>query len=97
MDISFLPNGEMRAIVDDTIDVRTLGALPRRASRVEVVECGPHRGKYHVDMSLLADISGNDTHRVCLLPTYVRYRDAIAAEIAWLRANWLTSSTGDKT
>lgn len=89
MEMRFLPGGEVRAIWDDTLDLRPLGTIPQRASRIEVIQEGPHRGKFAVDFSLLADALNDDRFRVCLTQVYSNYRHAVEAEIAWLMENWI--------
>ncbi len=93
MEISFLPDGTMKAIWDDSsgFDPRRVLGKPRRASRIEVIEGGPHDGEFSVDMSLLGGITGNPAHFVCLLPTYRSYQAANQAEIAWLKQNWVAA------
>ncbi len=89
--------GQTRAIYGDAHrDLLCADGIPTRASRIEVVQEGPHRGRFFVDMSLLADAVGRDDFRVCLLPTYEQYAAANAAEVAWLLANWVLETKGDK-
>lgn len=80
--IAFLPGGQVRKLFDPAD--RDLGALPRRASRVEVIDCGPQRGLFHVDMTPL----GSD-HMYCLLQTHTDYAEAVRAEQAWLQRYWI--------
>ncbi len=82
--LRFLPGGACRAIWDDDFPFRDYGATPRRASRVEAVADGPHAGEFYVDFSPLGP-----AYQFCLGQTFARYRDAVAAEVAWLKANWL--------
>ncbi len=63
--------------------------MPHRASRVEVIAAGKHRGRFHVDFSLLAELSGKAEHCVCLVPTFNSYQEAVAAEVAWLEENYV--------
>lgn len=62
-------------------------AVPRRASRVEVIEePGPSHGLFHVDFSPLGD-----DYRFCLARTFADYHEAVAAEQDWLVQNWIYS------
>lgn len=88
---AFLPSGETRAIWSDQVaaSFRKKGIIPQRASRVEVIQDGPSRGKFHVDFSLLADATGDERYRVCLSQAFESYADAVAAEVEWLTGNWV--------
>lgn len=68
---------------------RQNGTIPQRASRVEVIPSGPHRGKFHVDLTLLSELTGDDRFCVCLLPAFDSYADAVAAEVSWIEQNWV--------
>jgi hypothetical protein len=48
---------------------------------------------YFVDFSPLADVTNNNVYRCCLLPTFAKRADAIAAEIKWLEANYVDKVT----
>lgn len=87
----FRPDGEVRTVFSDAAApvLRRLGAFPQRASRVEVIADGPHRGLFHVDFSLLAGITGRSDHAVCLARPFATHAEAVAAEVAWLRQNWI--------
>jgi hypothetical protein len=89
--IHFLPGGEVRAIYTDAPPLRQLlpSAMPRRASRIEVIEEGKHRGKFHVDFSLLAAFTGQAEHAVCLAVPFESYREANDAEVAWLAQHYV--------
>lgn len=63
--------------------------IPKRASRVEVIEDGPNRSNFHVDFSLLAEHTGDPALAVCLVKTFASYQDAVAAEVRWIEQNWL--------
>ena len=80
-----------RAIWSDQVapSFRATGVIPQRASRVEVITEGPQRGLFHVDFSLLADATGDDRLRVCLVKPFLSYNAAVAAEVAWLEQNWV--------
>lgn len=58
-----------------------------------MVEAGPNRGKFHVDLSRLADIAGDDRLRVCLATTFDGYAEAVAAEVAFIERNWVLGAT----
>lgn len=88
--IAVLPSGEIRAIYDDAVDLRALlGEIPRRASRIEVIEKGKRRGDFGVSFEPLADQLGDDGWRFCLAETFRSYEEAKRAEVAWLRRNYL--------
>ena len=89
----FLPTGETRAIWTAPVSstFRQHHVLPKRASRIEVIQEGKSRGLFHVDFSLLADATGNDDFRCCLLTPFASYEEANRAELDWLRKNWLAS------
>jgi len=81
--IRFLPDGGVRKLFE-TSD-RLLGAIPRRASRIEVVtHDGPHFGRFYVEFSPL----GPD-YQFCLTRTFEDYGEAVAAEQAWLEEHWV--------
>ncbi len=90
---SYRPDGTARSIWNDAQakTLRAAGVVPRRASRVEVIEEGPHRGLFHVDFTLLADATGDDRYRVCLVSPFETHAAAVAAEVAWLNRNWVTA------
>lgn len=90
----YLPGGETRQIWHDALAdrARSRGVIPQRASRVEVIPDGQQRGRFSVDFSLLADATGDDSYRVCLVQTFDRYSDAVAAEVAWLERNWVLAN-----
>lgn len=83
--IAFLPGGGMRKLFE-TRDRLDFKAVPRRASRVEVIEQpeSPHCGQFFIDMSPLGD-----EHQYCLLATFDDYQQAVAAEQEWLRRYWI--------
>lgn len=89
--LRFLPGGEVRGIYTDALPLRHLmpGMIPHRASRVEVIQEGKHRGRFHVDFSLLAEMTGKVEHRACLTETFDSYQEAVAAEVEWLRVNYV--------
>jgi hypothetical protein len=84
--IRLLPDGSVRSIYSDTVDYRLFGPdeTRQRASSVESVPAGPQRGNWFVDFSALGP-----GYELCLLQTYRKRAEALAAEVAWLRQNWL--------
>lgn len=91
----YLPTGETRSVWNDAVASRERehGVLPQRASRIEVITEGPKRGLFHVDFSLLADVTGDERFRICLREAFVDYSAANAAEVAWLHDNWVLDGT----
>ena len=80
MDLVILPGGTVRAVYSEEIDLDSLGhAVITRASHVEPDE----RGCWLAD---LRPIGGP------VLGPFERRSEALAAEIAWLEAHWLTPS-----
>ncbi len=88
---AYRADGTVRAIWRDVLgpNLRHLGFLPQRASRIEVVEEGPHRGKFHVDMTLLAELTANPEFAVCFSQTFDSHTEAVAAEVAFIEKNWM--------
>lgn len=84
-------DGRTRAIWSDdrASTLRATGSTPRRASRVEAITEGPHRGLFSVDFTLLSEITGDPRHAVCLARPFERHDAAVAAEVAWLRDNYI--------
>jgi hypothetical protein len=79
MDLLVLPDGTVRAIYAEEIDLGLLGN-PRitRASHVEPDE----KGRWSADLSpVKGPVLGPFDHR----------SDALQAEQSWLEANWLTT------
>jgi len=71
--LRFYPGGRVVAIHDDAFPFSAafgadFAAARRRASLINTVEEGPHAGCFYADMSLLAERTGNERHRVCLWP-----------------------------
>lgn len=87
----YLPDATTRAVWDDSVAPRerAAGVIPQRASRIEVIQDGPQRGKFHVDFSLLAEATGDDSLRLCLVRTFDEYSQANRAEVQWLHDNWV--------
>ena len=76
MDLTVSPGGIVRAVYGEAIDLAALGTpVIARASRVEPDGAG----------RWLADLSPVDGPR---LGPFARRSEAIAAELAWLEANW---------
>lgn len=92
---AYRPDATVRAIWSDNLgpELRRAGAFPRRASRVEVIESGPHRGKFHVDLSLMAALTGDHRFAVCLARPFESHADAVAAEVEFLERAWLTATS----
>lgn len=88
---SYRPDGSSRAVWSDQTAAafRRAGVIPQRASRVEVIDAGQHRGRFHVDLSLLADITGDSKLRVCLATPFDSYAAAVAAEVSFIERNWV--------
>ena len=79
MELLVQPDGAVRCVYDETIDLSALGRLGiRRGSHVEPDE----DGKWFADMAPL--------HGPRLGP-FDRRSDALAAERRWLSDNWLVS------
>lgn len=80
MDLVIEPNGAVRTIYSEAIDLFALGKPKiRRGSHVEPNE----EGTWEVDLSPV----GGPT-----LGPYLVRSEAIVAEVAWLRQNWLNKS-----
>lgn len=80
MQLIVLPNGQVRCVYDETIDLRQLGQLTvQRGSSVEPDESG----RWTAD---LAVADGPE------LGPFDRRSEALAAEREWLEDHWLTRS-----
>lgn len=88
-ELHFLPGGKVRAIFDDTARKVFPNLMPRRASRVEVIPEGKHKGRFHVDFTLLSEQTGRAEHAVCLARPFDSYKEAVEAEVAWLKENYV--------
>jgi hypothetical protein len=79
MDLVVAPDGSVKAIYDEALDLATLGRLSiRRASHVEPTP----EGRWQAD---LRPVSGP------LLGPFDRRSEALNAEHAWLDLHWLGS------
>ena len=91
-------DGELRAILEDHQDVpelcRDLGAFPDRASSIELVRSGRFRGYWYVDFSPLADSLADPTFNCCLVQCFRTRAEALAAEVQWLKINFLGVQDG---
>ena len=77
MELVVLPDGIIRAVYAEDLDLKNLGSLViRRASHVEP----DAKGGWLADLS---PVSGP------VLGPFNRRSEALAAEMAWLEANWL--------
>jgi hypothetical protein len=79
MDLLILPDGTVRAVYAEEIDLGAIGRpVITRASHVEP----DSTGRWFAD---LTPVSGP------VLGPFDRRSEALDAELAWLEANWLTS------
>ena len=79
MELIILPDGAIRAVYSEDIDLASLGLLSiTRASHVEP----DHQGQWIAD---LTPVSGP------VLGPFRLRSDALQSEMAWLEANWLRS------
>ncbi|MHC2070815.1 hypothetical protein ACYFX5_25365 [Bremerella sp. T1] len=82
MQIVIAPGGGIRCVYDEAIDLSLLGKVQiSRGSHVEPNK----RGYWFAD---LAPVGGPR------LGPFLRRTEALAAEVAWLEANWLSASEG---
>ncbi len=88
---AYRPDGTVRAVWSDQAApaFRAAGVMPRRASRVEVIEDGPNRGRFHVDLTLLSELTGDPKFAVCLTRAFDSYQEAVAAEVRFIETNWV--------
>lgn len=54
---------------------------------------GPNRGRFHVDLSLLAEIAADPRLQVCLAQTFDSYSAAVAAEVRFIEHNWVLEAS----
>jgi hypothetical protein len=81
MDLIILPDGTVRAVYAEEIDLGAIGRpVITRASHVEPDSAG----RWLADLS---PVSGP------VLGPFDRRSEALQAELAWLEAHWLTSRT----
>jgi hypothetical protein len=81
MHLVVTPQGDVRCIYGEEIDLRSIGSLEiRRASHVEPTD----DGRWLADLSPVGGpLLGPFDHRT----------DALSAETAWLEQHWLSTST----
>ena len=80
MDLVISPDGTVRAVYSEDIQLTNLGsAVISRASHVEP----DSQGRWLADLS---PVGGPD------LGPFDRRSEALAAELAWLEANWLLAA-----
>jgi hypothetical protein len=65
------------------------GVMPVRASHVRVVEDGPHRGYFYVDLTPLAALTGDHTFNTVLPGFFESHEEAVAAEQDFLLRHWV--------
>ena len=81
MNIVVAPDGSMRCVYGEAVDLRALGRIEvRRASHVEPDD----GGRWHADLS---PVGGP------VLGPFARRSDALAAEARWLDERWLAPVT----
>ncbi len=80
MQLVIQPDGSMKCVYDESIDLHTLGQVA--ISRGSHVEPDSH-GQWLAD---LAPVSGP------VLGPFVHRSDALDAEVAWLENNWLDTT-----
>lgn len=79
MELIIAPTGVVHAIYDEALELAPLGRVSiERASHVEPTAQGEW-------LANLAPVNGPT------LGPFSRRSDALAAEVAWLRAHWLTA------
>lgn len=64
------------------------GAVPTRASRIEVVEEGPLAGLFYTTI-LVSAITGDPGHDVSLWPPLPSYEESRRREVRWLQDNYI--------
>lgn len=79
-----MPDGSMREIWPADRPVTRTDETPVRASHVKSVP-----GGFSVDFSPLADATGLERFRLELPEVFVSYAAAVAAEVSWLRQNYV--------
>ena len=81
MQLLVSPNGTLRCLYDETLDLHELGQLAiSRGSHVEPDE----QGQWHADLS---PVDGPT------LGPFAHRSEALAAERDWLEANWLNAGS----
>lgn len=86
-------NGELRCLVEDDADspalYEQLNSLPERASDIGIIQEGRLKGWWFVDFSRVAKMTDDPSMSVCLAHPFRSRREAIEAEIAWMKQNFL--------
>jgi hypothetical protein len=82
--IRFLPGGGVRKLFA-AVDRQTYpGLIPQRASRVEVIQEGPLRGRFSVEFLELPGLTP-----CCLVETFEDHAAGVRAEQTYLKEQWL--------
>ncbi len=96
MRLKFEKGGRVKAVWDDKLALvyerafgKEFASRRRRASLILTVEEGPSAGCFYADMSHLADITGEEEHRVCLWPPCRLESECKAAEVAYINARFI--------
>lgn len=88
-----IEDGVLRAIVEDADEApivqEAVGAPVVRASSIEPIVDGEYAGWWRVDFHHLARLTGDEKFAFCLPTPFASRKEAIAAEVAWLKANFL--------
>jgi hypothetical protein len=88
-----IEDGVLRAIVEDTDEApivqEAIGAPVVRASSIEPITEGEYAGWWKVDFHHLAKATGDPKFAFCLPQPFISRKEAIAAEVAWLKTNFL--------
>lgn len=86
-------NGELRCLVEDDADspalYEQLKALPERASDISIIREGKLRGWWFVDFSRVSAMTNDPSLAVCLSQPFRSRKEAIEAEIVWMKRNFL--------
>ncbi len=93
----YLPDGSTRAVWPNDVPVQPDGLIPSRASHVYFIDHGPFRGQCYVDMSPLAELTGDVGYCICLWPPQPTYKEACVIEVSWLETNWVRGDYHDYT
>jgi len=82
--IRFMPDGGVRKLFDREDRELYPDSIPQRASRVEVIQEGPQRGRFSVEFLPLPGLTP-----CCLTRTFEDHAEGVSAEQEYLRRNWL--------